>query len=87
LLFPTFFLMSLISILEHQFMGIQSPDIMADSADTKQMLVTSNSELDWPNSLYSSHFELDLAEYLIHWKIFSLNTLMNPVLERLHKPH
>ena len=28
-------------------MGIQSPDIMADSVDTKQMLLTLNSKLDW----------------------------------------
>jgi len=27
-------------------MGIQSPDIMADSVDTKQMLLTLNDKLD-----------------------------------------
>jgi len=32
-------------------MGIQSPDIMADSIDAKQMLLTLNSKLDWLNSL------------------------------------
>jgi hypothetical protein len=37
-----------------EFMGIQSPDIMADSADTKQMLFILNSKLDWLNPLYSS---------------------------------
>ena len=42
LLFLTFSLMSSISILELQYMGIQSPDIMADSADLKQMLVRSS---------------------------------------------
>ena len=43
----TFSLMALISILEHQFMGIQFPDIMADSIDAKQMLVILNSKLDY----------------------------------------
>jgi hypothetical protein len=28
-------------------MGIQSPDIMADSVDAKQMLLTLNSKLDY----------------------------------------
>ena len=54
-------------------MGIQSPDIMADSADTKQMLLTLHSKLDWLNSL-------------IFGGIYSLNTLEYPILERLHKP-
>jgi hypothetical protein len=47
----TFSLMSLISILEHQFIGIQSSDNMADSADAKQMLLTVDNKLDWPNGL------------------------------------
>jgi hypothetical protein len=32
-------------------MGIQSPDIMADSVDAKQMLLALNSELDWLSGL------------------------------------
>jgi len=39
LLFLTFSLISLISILEHRFVGIQSPEIMADSTEAKQVLV------------------------------------------------
>jgi hypothetical protein len=34
-----------------EFMGIQSPDIMADSVDAKQMLLTLNNKLDWPSGL------------------------------------
>jgi hypothetical protein len=44
-----------------RFVGIRSPDIMADSTDAKQMLLTLNSKLDWLNSLRSSTFNLDLA--------------------------
>ena len=39
------------SFIDVEFMGIQSPDIMADSADAKQMLLTLNSKPDWLNSL------------------------------------
>jgi len=39
------------SFIHLEFMGIQSPDIMADSIDTKQMLLTLNSKLDWTNGL------------------------------------
>jgi hypothetical protein len=43
------------SFIDLEFMGIQipafSPDIMADSLDAKQMLLTLNSKLDWFNSL------------------------------------
>ena len=39
------------SFIELEFMGIQSPDIMADSADAKQMLLILNSKLDWLNGL------------------------------------
>ena len=39
------------SFIDLEFMGIQSPDIMADSVDTKQMLLTLNSKLAWLNSL------------------------------------
>jgi len=39
------------SFIDLEFMGIQSPDIMADSVDAKQMLLTLNSKLDWINSL------------------------------------
>jgi hypothetical protein len=39
------------SFIDLEFMGIQSPDIMADSVDTKQILLTLNSKLDWLNSL------------------------------------
>jgi len=49
------------SFIDLEFMGIQSPDIMADSIDAKQMLLTINSKLGWLNSLYPSTFELDLA--------------------------
>ena len=38
------------SFIDLEFMGIQLPDIMADSVDAKQMLVTLNSKLDWLNS-------------------------------------
>jgi len=51
LLFLTFSLMLLISILEHQFVGIQSADIMADFVDAKQMLLALDSKLGWLNSL------------------------------------
>jgi hypothetical protein len=34
------------SFIELEFMGIQFPDIMADSVDAKQMLLTLNSKLD-----------------------------------------
>jgi len=60
------------SFIDLEFMGIQSPDIMADSADAKQMLLTLSSKLDWLNSLI--------------FCVFSLNTLMKTILERLHKP-
>jgi len=49
------------SFIDLEFMGIQSPDIMADSVDAKQMLLTLNSKLDWLNPLYPSTFEFDLA--------------------------
>ncbi len=39
------------SFINLELMGIQSPDIMADSIDAKQMLVTLNSKLDWLNGL------------------------------------
>jgi hypothetical protein len=39
------------SFISLEFVGIQSPDIMADSIDAKQMLVTLNSKLDWLNGL------------------------------------
>jgi len=39
------------SFINLEFMGIQSPDIMADFIDTKQMLVTLSSKLDWLNGL------------------------------------
>jgi len=39
------------SFISLEFVGIQSPDIMADSIDAKQMLVTLNSKLDWLKSL------------------------------------
>ena len=40
------------SFIDLEFMGIQSPpNIMADSIDAKQMLVTLNSKLDWLNLL------------------------------------
>lgn len=37
------------SFIDLEFMEIQSPDIMADSADAKQMLLTLSSKLDWLN--------------------------------------
>jgi hypothetical protein len=61
------------SFIDLEFMGIQFPDIMADSANAKQMILTLNRELDWPNSLHST--------------AFSLNGLMKRVAERLHKTH
>jgi len=39
------------SFINLEFMGIQSPDIMADSVDAKQMLLTLNSKLGWLNGL------------------------------------
>jgi hypothetical protein len=39
------------SFIDLEFMGIQSPDIMADSIDAKQMLLTLNSKPDWLNGL------------------------------------
>jgi hypothetical protein len=39
------------SFIDLEFMGIQSPDIMADSIDAKQMLLTLDSKLDWLNGL------------------------------------
>jgi hypothetical protein len=37
------------SFIDLEFMGIPLPDIMADSVDAKQMLLTLNSKLDWLN--------------------------------------
>ena len=37
------------SFIDLESMGIQSPDIMADSTDAKQMLLTINSKPDWLN--------------------------------------
>ena len=41
------------SFIDLEFMGIQipafPPDIMADSLDSKQMLLPINSKLDWLN--------------------------------------
>ena len=62
------------SFIDLEFMGIQSPDIMADSVDANQMLLTLNSKLDWLKGLISA-------------SIYSLNTLLNVVVLRLHKPH
>ena len=59
------------SFIDLEFMGIQSPDIMADSIDAKQMLLTLNSKPDWLDSPHSP--------------VFSPNTLEYPILERLHK--
>jgi len=59
------------SFIDLEFMGIQSPDIMADSIDTKQMLLTLNSKLGWLNGLV--------------FPALSLNALEYPILERLHK--
>ena len=39
------------SFINLESMGIQSPDIMADSADAKQMLLILNSKLSRLNSL------------------------------------
>ena len=39
------------SFISLEFMGIQSPNIMADSVDAKQMLLTLDSKLDWLNGL------------------------------------
>jgi hypothetical protein len=39
------------SFIYLEFMGIQFPDIMADSIGAKQMLLTLNSKLDWLNGL------------------------------------
>jgi hypothetical protein len=39
------------SFIDLEFMEIQSPDIMADSVDANQMLLTLNSRLDWLNGL------------------------------------
>jgi len=44
------------SFIDLEFMGIQSPDIMADSIDAKQMLPTINSKIDWFNSLQNIPF-------------------------------
>ena len=57
------------SFIDLEFMGIQSPDIMADSVDTKQMLLTLNSKLGWFNSLYSSSFKLDWLNSLIFARV------------------
>jgi hypothetical protein len=39
------------SFISLEFVGIQSPDIMADSANAEQMLLTLNGKLDWRNGL------------------------------------
>ena len=39
------------SFIDFESMGIQSPDIMADSIDPKQMFLTLNSRLGWQNGL------------------------------------
>jgi len=57
------------SFISLQCMGIRSLDIMADSANAKQMLLTLNSKLGWM-ALCSP--------------VFSLNTLEYPVSQKLH---
>ena len=42
------------SVINLESEGIQTLDIMADSVDAKQMLLTLNSKLGWVNSLCSS---------------------------------
>jgi len=44
------------SFINLEFMGIQSPDIMADSVDSKQILLTLNGKLGWLNSLQNILF-------------------------------
>jgi len=53
------------SFIDLEFVGIQSPDIMADSIDTKQMLLTLNSKLDWINGLIFPALSLNALEYPI----------------------
>ena len=40
------------SFIDLEFMGIESPDIMADSIDTKQMLVTFKARIKAENHLW-----------------------------------
>jgi len=61
------------SFIDLEFMGIQLPDIMADSAGAKQMPLTLNSKLGWINGLV--------------FPALSLNALEYPILERLRKPY
>jgi hypothetical protein len=67
LLFLTFSLMSLISILERQSTGIWSPDIMADSASLKQMLVTLKASLMGQMALCSPALNLNPLKYAINY--------------------
>ena len=56
------------SFINLEFMGIESPDIMADSLDTKQMLLTLSSKLDWRNSLiFASVYSPNALEYLVNY--------------------
>jgi hypothetical protein len=57
------------SFINLEFMGIQSPDIMADSVDTKQMLLTLNTKLDWLNGSIFASISLNALEYPISQKL------------------
>jgi len=44
------------SFIDLEFMGIQPPDIMADSIDAKQMLLTLSSKLDLAKCPYMRQY-------------------------------
>ena len=56
------------SFIDLEFMGIQSPGIMADSIDAKQMLLTLKNKLGWPNGLiFASVYSPNALEYLVNY--------------------
>jgi len=57
------------SFIDLELMGIQSPDIMAQCVETKQMLLASNRKVDWLMVLYSPVSSLNALEYRISQKL------------------
>jgi hypothetical protein len=51
------------SFISLELIEIQSPDIMTDSPDAKQMLLTLDSKLDWLNGLiFTGIYSLNALE-------------------------
>lgn len=70
------------SFIHLSSMGIQSLDIMADSVDREQMLLTSNSRLDWRDSLYSLVPNLSALTKIIPLAAWAASAEISPEDER-----